>query len=54
MQTQIEFNDELKLTKIKQSSFNPTHIFECGQAFRWYKEDDMSYTTVDGLSLIHI
>ena len=22
MQTQIEFNDELKLTKIKQSSFN--------------------------------
>ncbi len=28
MQTQIEFNDELKLTKIKKSSFNPTHIVQ--------------------------
>ena len=24
--------------------FNPKHIFECGQCFRWIKEDDESYT----------
>lgn len=26
--------------------FNPKHIFECGQAFRWKAEEDGSYTTV--------
>lgn len=26
--------------------FHPQHIFECGQAFRWNKEDDDSYTTI--------
>lgn len=26
--------------------FNPEHIFECGQAFRWNKEEDSSYTTI--------
>ncbi len=26
--------------------FNPVHIFECGQCFRWYKETDGSYTGV--------
>ena len=26
--------------------FNPKHIFECGQCFRWIKEDDESYTGV--------
>ena len=28
------------------NSFNPTHIFECGQCFRWNKEIDESYTGV--------
>ena len=28
------------------SDFNPKHIFECGQCFRWIKEDDESYTGV--------
>lgn len=28
--------------------FNITHIFECGQCFRWYREDDGSYTTIAG------
>ena len=23
--------------------FDPKHIFECGQCFRWIKEDDESY-----------
>lgn len=26
--------------------FEPKHIFECGQCFRWIKEDDDSYTGV--------
>lgn len=26
--------------------FNPVHIFECGQCFRWIREDDGSYTGV--------
>ena len=29
-----------------QDSFNVTHIFECGQCFRWNKQDDGSYTGV--------
>ncbi|MFI3210784.1 MAG: DNA glycosylase [Peptostreptococcaceae bacterium] len=27
-------------------SFDPKHIFECGQCFRWIKEEDNSYTGV--------
>lgn len=27
-------------------SFEPKHIFECGQCFRWNKEDDNSYTGI--------
>ena len=26
--------------------FDPKHIFECGQAFRWHKEEDNSYTAI--------
>lgn len=29
-----------------QDSFDLVHIFECGQCFRWNKEDDGSYTGV--------
>lgn len=28
------------------NEFNPQHIFECGQAFRWKLEEDGSYTIV--------
>lgn len=28
------------------SDFEPVHIFECGQCFRWNREDDGSYTGV--------
>lgn len=28
------------------SDFDPVHIFECGQCFRWYREADGSYTGV--------
>lgn len=27
-------------------NFSPEHIFECGQAFRWEREEDGSYTVV--------
>ena len=28
------------------NDFKLTHIFDCGQCFRWNKEDDGSYTGV--------
>ena len=28
------------------NDFNPKHIFECGQAFRWKAEEDGSYTVI--------
>ncbi len=35
-------------------SFNPEHIFECGQCFRWNKEDDSSYTGVFKQNVINV
>ncbi len=40
----IEEKNQIRLKNIKD--FEPEHIFECGQAFRWKKEKDNSYTTV--------
>ena len=40
----IEEDDKIILKDIKD--FNPKHIFECGQAFRWSVEEDKSYTTI--------
>lgn len=40
----LERDDKIILKNIKD--FNPQHIFECGQAFRWNREDDGSYTTI--------
>ena len=37
-----------------QDSFNLVHIFECGQCFRWNKEDDGSYTGVTGTCVINV
>lgn len=31
---------------IKNNSFEPKHIFECGQCFRWNKQEDGSYLGV--------
>ena len=31
---------------LREASFNPTHIFECGQCFNFNKEEDGSYTAV--------
>ena len=35
-------------------SFEPRHIFECGQCFRWNKEIDGSYTGVVGENVINV
>lgn len=40
----IEENDKIIIKNIK--NFEPKHIFECGQAFRWHVEEDDSYTIV--------
>lgn len=35
-------------------SFDPKHIFECGQAFRWTKEENNSYTLVAHEKIINL
>ena len=35
-------------------SFEPEHIFECGQCFRWNKQDDGSYTGIFGQNVINV
>ena len=35
-------------------SFDPKHIFECGQCFRWNMEQDGSYTGVVGENVINL
>ena len=35
-------------------SFEPVHIFECGQCFRWNKEEDGSYTGVLKNNVINV
>lgn len=39
-----QYDNKIKLENVKD--FNAMHIFECGQAFRWNKEEDGSYTGV--------
>lgn len=34
--------------------FEPRHIFECGQCFRWYKQEDGSYTGVLGNNVLNV
>ena len=43
---------KLELKNVK--SFNLEHIFECGQCFRWNKNEDGSYTGVVGENVINI
>lgn len=35
-------------------SFEPKHIFDCGQCFRWNKQQDESYTGVFGKNVINV
>ena len=39
-----EIDGQLVIENVK--NFNTTHIFECGQCFRWNREEDSSYTGV--------
>ena len=36
------------------NSFNPKHIFECGQCFRWNENPDGSYTGVFGNNVLNV
>ncbi|MDD2494593.1 MAG: DNA glycosylase [Tissierellia bacterium] len=47
-----EKDNKLIIENVK--SFNITHIFDCGQCFRWNKEDDGSYTGVVKNKVINI
>jgi len=40
----IEKDDRVIVENVRD--FNPVHIFECGQCFRWIKQGDGSYTGV--------
>ena len=35
-------------------NFEPKHIFECGQCFRWNEEEDGSYTGVIGKNVLNV
>ncbi len=37
-----------------QNSFEPKHIFDCGQCFRWNEEDDGSYTGVFKQNVLNV
>ena len=41
----IEKDNQIILEGISKD-FEPKHVFECGQCFRWLREDDGSYTGV--------
>lgn len=41
----IEKDNKIILEGISED-FNPQHVFDCGQCFRWLKEEDNSYTGV--------
>ena len=40
--------------KVKTDTFELADIFECGQCFRWNKEQDASYTGVFGNNVINV
>lgn len=48
----VQKNGEIIMQNIKD--FNPKHIFECGQCFRWDKEEDNSYTTIANKKIINV
>ncbi len=48
----IKKENNIVIDNIKD--FNTTHIFDCGQAFRWNKEEDGSYTGVVKNKVINV
>ena len=49
----IKKNDN-KIIAYDVKDFNSTHIFDCGQCFRWNKEEDGSYTGVVKNKVINV
>ena len=45
---------EQKYILKKVESFEPKHIFECGQCFRWNIEEDNSYTGIFGNNVLNV
>ena len=45
---------EQKYVLENPKSFNSTHIFECGQCFRWNKEEDNTYRGVFSDNIINV
>ncbi|HLS53711.1 MAG TPA: DNA glycosylase [Tissierellaceae bacterium] len=43
-----------KIILKNMKDFNPKHIFECGQAFRWIKEEDNSYTAISKGRVVNV
>lgn len=48
----IEKDNRIIIQDIKD--FEPKHIFECGQAFRWHVEEDQSYTIVHKSRILNV
>lgn len=48
----IEDNNSIIIKDMKD--FEPEHIFECGQAFRWKKEENKSYTIVHRERILNV
>ena len=48
----IEKDNEIILKDMED--FEPEHIFECGQAFRWKREEDGSYTAVHRGKVVNV
>lgn len=48
----IEKDNKIIIKNIKD--FEPKHIFECGQAFRWYVEEDKSYTAISSGKVVNV
>ena len=46
--------EEGRLILRDMKDFEPKHIFECGQAFRWLREEDGSYTLVHKGKILNI
>ena len=47
-------NMEQKYIIENQESFNSVHIFECGQCFRWNRQEDNSYTGIFKNNVINV
>lgn len=50
----IKYKYKDETIEFENKNFNPKHIFECGQAFRWKAEEDDSYTAVAFSRVINV